>query len=242
MDETAVTNESVSTLFEKSVSEVEDGATLKSGSSNPCNPGQMVGQCATVTEDSETFPKNISIDFGTGCTDAHGRVRTGIIHIHLTAEMTELGAVRTVTFENFHINEMQITGSRITTNTGATESGQPIFSRVVDVQITRPAGTFHRQFSGQVTWMSGFDTEACGDNVFSETGSGSVTRPNGVTVTRTITSPLIVDQTCGYITAGEVEMNTPQGTASINFGNGSCDDQAVLTRPNGTTETITLHH
>jgi hypothetical protein len=110
------------------------------------------------------------------------------------------------------------------------------------MSITRDGSTCHRVFNGTDVWISGYNTDAVDDNVFSQTGSGSMTRPDGVSVSRTITTPLIIDRGCGFITEGVIEMQCPHGTVSINFGNGACDDQATVTKPNGQTETITLHH
>lgn len=242
LDSTAISHENLSSFADKSTSEIEDAATLKSGGGNPCSPYEQLPACAVYTEDSESYPKNITIDFGEGCTDAMGRVRSGLIHIHLTNDMLEEGAVRTVTFENYTVNGIAMEGTRITTNTGLNESSQPTFSRSVAMTITRPQGTFTRSFSGDVVWISGFDTPECGDNVFMETGSGSVTRPNGIVMTRTITEPLLIDRNCGYIVDGVITISGPNGEGSIDFGDGTCDDQAVVTRPNGEVETITLQH
>lgn len=242
LDSASVTNENISSFADKSTSEIEDAVTLKSGGGNPCSPAEQLPPCATYTEDSETYPKNITIDFGEGCTDQMGRVRTGIIHIYLTDDMTNEGAVRTATFENYTVNGIEMEGVRITTNTGLNENDQPTFSRSIDMTITRPQGVFSRTFNGNVIWISGFETPECGDNIFSETGSGSVTRPGGIVMERTITEPLIIDRTCGYITSGVITITGPNGESSIDFGDGSCDDQATVTRPNGTIENITLQH
>ena len=61
-------------------------------------------------------------------------------------------------------------------------------------------------------------------------GSGSGTCHNGNTRTMTITTPLLVDRTCGYITQGVIEMSSEDKSGSIDFGDGTCDDVAVVTR------------
>ncbi|MFM9986680.1 MAG: hypothetical protein ACKVOK_15685 [Flavobacteriales bacterium] len=242
LDATSILDENIASFAEKSTSEMEDAATLKSGGGNPCSPQDQLPECAVYTEDSESYPKNITIDFGDGCADPMGRVRSGIIHINLTDDMLNEGAVRTVTFENYAVNDIEIEGIRTTTNTGLNEFSQPTFSRNIEMSIERPQGTFERTCNGNVAWVSGFDTPECGDNVFTETGSGTLTRPNGVVMTHTITEALLIDRNCGYVIDGIIEISGPNGEGNIDFGDGTCDDQAIVTRPNGDVETITLHH
>jgi hypothetical protein len=240
-DSENLSNENLSSMVEKSISDEEDAVSLRSGSGG-CGINWPVASCAVVTEDSETFPKTITVDYGDGCIDLHGRTKSGKIFIHLTDELINIGAVRTVTFENYFINSVQIEGSRTTTNLGPNSSDQPTFNRVVDVAITNNGSTFQRDFVETITWISGFETEECGDNILSIDGSGSITRPNGVIVPRSTTTPVILDFSCGYITSGVIQVVAPLGTFTIDYGNGTCNDEAVLTRPNGETQTITLHH
>jgi hypothetical protein len=240
-DSENLSNENVSSMVDKSLSDDEDAVSLRSGSGG-CGINWPVATCAVVTEDSETFPKTITVDYGDGCVDIHGRTKSGKIFIHLTDELINIGAVRTVTFENYFINSVQIEGSRTATNLGPNSSDQPTFNRIVDVAITYNGSTFQRDFVETITWISGFETDECGDNVLSIEGTGSVTRPNGIIVPRTTTTPLTLDYTCGYIISGVIQVVAPLGTFTIDYGNGECDDEAVLTRPNGETQTITLQH
>jgi hypothetical protein len=240
-DNENLNQESVSSMVEKSISDEEDALSLRSGSGG-CGINWPVASCAVVTEDSETFPKTITVDYGDGCIDLHGRTKSGKIFIHLTDELINIGATRTVTFENYFINSIQIEGSRTTTNLGPNSSDQPTFNRIIDVAITSNGSTFQRDCIETITWISGFETDECGDNVLSIDGYGSITRPNGVVVPRNITTPLTVDFSCGYITYGVIQVVAPLGTFTVNYGDGTCDDAALLTRPNGETETITLHH
>ncbi len=234
--------EAVAGYVEKSLSEEEDGLTLKNlnGGSGNCSFGYPSSSCALISEDSPSFPKTITIDFGTGCVDYFGRTRVGKMFIHLTDSFHLVGAIRTVTFENFSINGIGIAGSRTTTNTGFNTAGQPTFTRVIDTDITNNGSTFSRNFTHQMIWISGYDTSECFDNVWSVSGSGSVTRPNGNTLSRVIVTPLIVDFSCQHIKQGLVQITTSFGTWSLNYGDGTCDNSATVTRPNGAVTAINL--
>jgi hypothetical protein len=243
LDHESVNNEAVNSFVEKSLSVDEDAATMRGGAGmqTNCNWIDFVSSCAVVTESGEDYPRTITIDYGTGCSIGNNITKSGKMIITLTDDMMNTGAVRTVTFDNYIINNTQIEGTREVTNTGLNETGQPVFHRIVNTTITRNAVSFDRTGDETLTWLSGYDTEACGDNIFSVTGSGTCTRPNGITRIRNIIVPLIIDHTCGYITSGVVEIIGQNGTGTINFGNGSCDDIATLTRPNGNTQEIHLH-
>ncbi len=231
--------ENAANTAEKGISDAEDAVSLKSGGASSCGSGWLE-TCAIVTSTGTAFPKTITIDFGTGCEDLLGRVRSGKIFIHLTDSFSNEGAVRTVTFENFTINGIGISGSRVSTNTGTNSSGLPTFNRVIDTDITNDGLTFQRNFNQSITWLSGFDTPACGDNVFSIMGEGSITRPNGVVVARSIVQPVFYSYQCPYVISGVVEVYTLQGVFTINYGMGTCDNQASVTNPNGVTTTLTL--
>jgi hypothetical protein len=237
-DDTLYGQESTSAYAEKSISDDEDALTLRSGSGD-CN-GLYVNSCAVITEDNSTFPKTITIDYGTGCTDWQGRTKTGKIFIHLTDSLIHENAVRTVTFENFTVNGTSISGSRITTNIGLNANNQMVFNRIIDTDISNGNGTFQRNFNEQITWVSGFNNDFCGDNVLSITGEGSVTRPSGVLIPREIVTPLVYDQSCGYIISGVIEIYSLQGVWSVNYGDGNCDNDITITRPNGTIVQATL--
>ncbi|MDZ4824764.1 MAG: hypothetical protein SH856_15005 [Flavobacteriales bacterium] len=243
-DASNMTNESVSSFVEKTVSADEDAVSLKSmqgGGGENCNWQNLLAECVVVTVSSEEFPKTITIDYGDGCTNSNGVTKSGQIIINLSDDMINQGAVRVVTFQDFVVNEVEVSGSRTCTNTGTNDAGNPVFSRTVGVNITYDGETIQRDFNHVVTWLSGYVTPECGDNIFEITGSGSVTRPDGTVVTRTIIEPLIMDRICGHIISGVIEVNVPQGIATIDFGNGTCDDIAVVTSPDGETHIIHIN-
>jgi hypothetical protein len=232
-DDTNYNQEASASIVDKALEEEEDGLTLKNfDGSSACNFNYS-NSCATISESSSSFPKTITVDYGTGCTDWFGRTRSGKIFIHLTDSFMNDNAVRTVTFENFYINGIGISGSRTTTNTGLNSNGQPTFTRVIETELSTSNGNFERNFTHQLTWIEGYNTPACFDNVWSITGAGNIVRPSGVVVARSITSPLIVGFNCQYIVSGVVEIYSLQGTWTMNFGDGTCDNTATVTRPNG---------
>lgn len=195
-----------------------------------CSPLENLPECATVTESGDAYPKTITIDFGDGCAGDRGREKSGQLIITLTAPMEEEGAIRSVAFDNFAVNGNPVIGSRVTTNIGTQEAGYLTFSKEVNMTIETPRGMMTRTFSGTKQWVAGFDTETCDDNVFLVSGSGSGTCHSGSTRTMTITTPLLVDRTCGYPTQGVIENTSEERSGTIDFGDGTCDNLAVVTK------------
>lgn len=239
-DSVASTNEVSFLVAEKSFSEDIEHVTKSGFIDTNCAGEGFLASCVTVTDSGEDiYPRTIVLDYGDGCEGPGGNTRSGSILITLTNDMSEVGAVRTVTFQDFAFNNKHLDGTRITTRLEDTADGKPQFSRTIDMTITH-INSIERHFTENIVWTSGFETEACGDNVFTVTGSGYVVRPNGVVVTRTISIPLVRDFICGYTISGVVTIDAPNGTRMIDFGPGTCDDEATVIF-NGNSTTITLH-
>ena len=61
--------------------------------------------CATVTVTPlQGFPKNISIDFGTGCTSPNGVTRKGKINVTVSDSLRKSGSIAVMTFDNYYVN------------------------------------------------------------------------------------------------------------------------------------------
>ncbi|MBI1267133.1 MAG: hypothetical protein GC193_06860 [Cryomorphaceae bacterium] len=239
-DASAASNEVTFMVAEKSFSDDIEHITKSGFIDTNCAGEGFLASCVTVTDSGEDeYPRTIILDYGDGCVGPGGNMRSGTIHITLTNDMSEIGATRTVTFQDFAFNSKQLSGNRITTRVANTTDGEPQFTRSVDMTITH-INTIERHFTENIVWTSGYDTEACGDNVFTITGSGYIVRPSGAVVNRTISIPLVRDFICGYTVSGVVTIDAPNGVRIIDFGNGTCDDEATVIF-NGTSTTITLH-
>jgi hypothetical protein len=77
------------------------------------------------------------------------------------------------------------------------------------------------------------------DDEYTITGNGSGINRKGNAYTLTIQNPLIVKMACKYITQGIIEFVNSKKTLEIDYGNGSCDDDATITI-NGVTYNIKL--
>ena len=74
--------------------------------------------CATVTvTGAQGFPKNISIDFGAGCTSSNGVTRSGKINVTLSDSLRKSGSVAVMTFDNYYVSGFKKEGTITWTNT-----------------------------------------------------------------------------------------------------------------------------
>lgn len=198
--------------------------------------------CATVTESSPDFPKTITIDFGTGCTNGAGRTKKGIIIINVTDDMRNSGANRKITFENFFVNDVQVEGERNVTNTGLNVSGNMVFSVVSNMKFTKDGETRTREVDHQREWIQGSSTCEFADDEYLITGTGKTIGANDRRGTHTIITPLrLAPGTCNYISSGSIEIKTnKERGGTIDFGSGTCDNQATLTTFRGKVYEINL--
>lgn len=208
---------------------------------------EVLSGCATVTCDTmnSTDPDTTTIDFGTSnCLCLDNRNRRGVITIIHSGNKITPGSYRTITFNNFFVNDNQIEGTHTITANGQNSNGNWNWTVTAqNMKITKSNGKFHSWNSTRNREMiAGAGTPyQRNDDVFLITGSSSGNNSNGKNYSALIIDALRKEATCKWIVKGSVQIfpdNKPLRT--LDFGTGSCDDQATVTI-NGTTYNITLH-
>jgi hypothetical protein len=200
--------------------------------SNPCNLdyASLLAPCAVVTESSSTFPKTVTIDYGTGCVDANGRTKKGKIIINVSGDMRVAGSKRTLTFDNFYINEIKIEGSRNAENTGPNTAGNMVVKVTGDITASNSEFTRSRSFTRYREWVSGISTCEISDDEIHVTGSGKAIGRRGIEIPHTITEKIVLKPgQCKYPLSGKVDIGGKRRGVILNFDNGSCDNVAEAT-------------
>lgn len=208
--------------------------------------GLLAASCASITVDTLAAAKTITVNFGaTNCVCNDGRARRGSLIISFTGKYRDSLTVITVSPQNYYVNDNQVTGTKTITNKGHNAAHHLVYEINANIQITKAnnGGTISWQTNRQREWLTGENTLQWNDDTYSITGTASGSTSNGNSFSSNITSPLIRNMAFGcrrHFTQGTME-HTPGGKATryIDFGNGSCDDQATVTI-NGNTYTITL--
>lgn len=209
------------------------------------NMGKTLDTCIHVFvshQDTTTWPKVITVSFTGNCPTVNGNILQGQIIITQTNWMRVSGSIRTITFNNFYINNYKIEGTKTITNNGLT-NGHSSFSVVIaNGKVITPAGEtiITRAAQRTRTWVEGESTLYLLDDVYEITGTTNGTTRNGYEFTSTILQPLVVALNCRWIKQGTISTVITNGpVVVINFGTGTCDSSATITI-NGNTRTITL--
>jgi hypothetical protein len=213
--------------------------------------GTLITPGTTVTK---------TITFTPGCTMPNGNTVSGSIVMSFVYQPLTATSSQTIniSFVNFQHNNFAITGSKILTRTltapSATALPHPIVSVSLNVVATNVTNgnVYTRTGTRTREFVEGFYTPTFWDNIFKITGNWTTTHPNGNVQTANITSPVFVKFSCAnpnnypntprpsIMSQGIIEFVRGTHTATLDFGNGSCDNAAVFTL-DGVARTITIN-
>jgi len=207
----------------------------------------VTDSCPSVTIDHPTdaiWPKTITIDYGSGCTGFYDNTRSGKIIIVVTGPRKTTGSIRTITFDNYYFNGIKVEGTKTIETMGYNGNQNMVFHvKLTDGKLTLPNNTvIERSFDHQREWIAGFNTRNIWDDEVLITGTASGVTINGVAYTNSITTALHWTRACKFIVSGIIDIER-EGKDSIvlDFGSGSCDAVATVTK-GGETKEITLRH
>lgn len=190
-----------------------------------------------------------TIDFGTSnCALDNGNTVRGKIIISFIFQPSATSHTITYTFDNFYHNDIKFAGTKTFTRVMTTNAAgfvRPVVTMNMDMTVTFPNGdVFTRVGTRTREIVEGYTTPSWTDNIYQITGNWVTTRPNGTTRTATITTPLKIRLSCiaqqkPVTVKGVISFVSGTNTASIDYGNGDCDNAAVLTI-NGVSSTIII--
>lgn len=197
-----------------------------------------------------------TINFGSGCTMPNGNVLSGSIVMTYVYQPGVTPQTINVSYNNFHHNNFLIGGTKTLTRTmttaTATSPSHPIVSININLTATNTLnGNVHTRTGTRVReFVEGFYTPLnIWDNVFKITGNWTTTHPNGNSQTSTISTPVMVKFSCANTIAvprpsimaeGIITTVRNSHTATLDFGNGACDNTAIFTL-DGVAHTITIN-
>ena len=191
-----------------------------------------------------TFPNTLTIDYGpTGVSGPYGHVRKGKLIVSLTAPLSNVQSVRTVSHENFYIDDVKVEGLVVLTNKGLNSLNQPFFERVVSNRVlTFPSGkTIGWNALQTITQTEGVSTPLILlDNVYRLEGSATGFNRKGENFTVQITDPLIYKADCPWIVKGMLTMSINSKQVTLNYGDGACNNAATVTLPDGSVREINI--
>lgn len=239
-------NATAENMFDDLFKQASDGLVYAEDSASGGRGMQYLysGGCATVTItpfDLVTFPKTITIDFGTtNCLGNDGRYRRGVIELVTTGWYRDSGTVITVTPQNYFVDDNQITGYKTVTNMGHNQAGNLNYDVEIDGTVITSEGTITHVSSRNREWIEGESTVFNPwDDKYLITGTAHGTNVEGEPYTMTILQALQVQFGCRWVQAGILQIESGGYTIVVEYGDGSCDANAVVTI-NGNTYNIVM--
>lgn len=234
-------------IFKVTESAIKDNDLEKAGNTF----SSIYGNCATVTINpplpDTTFPKTITIDFGTtNCEDSYGVNRRGVITAVITGKYRDVGTSITINPQNYYLNDNKIEGTKVVENIGPNADGNTEFTvDISNAKITYTNGDFTTYESSRLReWVIGESTDGLLgilDDEYDITGTASGTDRRGRDYEMTITSPLRVAVLCRWVKSGTIEIQPEDlHLRTVDFGNGDCD-AIVNVEINGNTYTFVMN-
>lgn len=183
-----------------------------------------------ITED--TYPKTITINYGTGVTDERGKTRSGEITVTLNSSNI-LSENLTIAFDNYKVNNTQIVGVYNFTKTG---SGYSANTNSENIALINPNGTmlFQSVFILNRTTTRG--TANLADDYYTLTFTSNGVDFNQRAFNASSNSTHLIKFDClELITSGTATIQpTGKGDQSINLGTEGCDNIGLLTTDGNT--------
>lgn len=178
------------------------------------------------------YPKTLTIDYGTTGCEVNGHTITGKITAEISGRLRVEGSTVSISFTDFSVDTLAVTGTIALTMNSVDLSDNTIdFSTsLTNCALTMPSGNISMNGTMDITWnintLSNYE-----DDTF-EITSGDFTGTNkrGKSFTGTVLTTLLYPVSCGTIVSGQLKLETSESNfpATIDFGNGTCDNTAMV--------------
>ena len=196
--------------------------------------GIYMGSCCTVGTDTTDNPHTLVIRFGSNdCVCADGRKRSGAIIVSYYGQYADTNQMHIITFDNYFVNDNQLTGYITTTRIDTTIVGNWYYKVTVNDSLNMtpyPQNSQYVVWAGNLVrkWVQGFDSPDRSTEIFSISGAATLTRPNLHSFNFNIATPLQFALNCNYCESGVVNVTGYEGARILNYGEGTCDAKAQL--------------
>ncbi len=206
---------------------IDDAGVHRSG------PGSYVASTCpvvTVPDSLLAYPRHMIIDYGQGCPDpVDGKTRKGKIRCTFSAPWNTIGAIVSIEMDTFFVGDIQFEGTTTLTRLSPTSFTKKVTNGKC---IKGSSWTILYHADRTITISSGANASTDPQIItISDTNGGmnGGTDRNGNIWTSSITSPIVRDLGCTWITKGVVTIS-PDGKSprTVDFGDGTCDSKATI--------------
>ena len=195
--------------------------------------------CAEITRTGTEESGTIVIDFGDGCEDKRGNIRTGKIIVEFSGRWFLPGSFWSIEFVNYTINGVSISGIRRVNNISESEDSL-VFEIKMEATIIWPDGTevtrkIHRKRH----------RELHDNNILDRLiayATEDINHPKGRGFSVEILEPLVYSEACaeeGVIIPVEgvklIKFGNGRRQLTVDYGDGTCDNVVAITNKDGRT-------
>ncbi|MDH4058758.1 MAG: hypothetical protein OEU76_08330 [Cyclobacteriaceae bacterium] len=195
--------------------------------------------CAEITRTGTEESGTIIIDFGDGCEDKRGNIRTGKIIVEFSGRWFLPGSFWSIEFVNYTINGVSISGIRRVNNISESEDSL-VFEIKMEATIIWPDGTevtrkIHRKRH----------RELHDNNILDRLiayATEDINHPKGRGFSVEILEPLVYSEACaeeGVIIPVEgvklIKFGNGRRQLTVDYGDGTCDNVVAITNKDGRT-------
>lgn len=221
--------------------DIETGGKTDVASKDEAQNRGRIPDCATKTVIEDGNLKTIIIDFGDGCEVRNENILSGKVIITYEKNEELLSLTISKTFEDFYFNDVAVTGGKSIVRKRTNDNGNPESTTTMNITHTWSDGEFNSKEGVKTReWIEGADTKPSSDNIFLITGEWTNTLKSGDIYSSKIIVALRREMACRFIVSGIMEISKPEVSGTLNFGEGTCDDKAILTNADGDEIEITL--
>lgn len=186
-------------------------------------------ECTIITIIINGDSGTIILDFGESCQLNNGSVVSGIIRLEYGPV---IGGTRTIdySFEDYFYNLNGVSGGGQIFREIANANGNPqsTVNESITVSFPNTSVTATRTGLRVSEWVEGIGGGTWMDNVYHITGNWETIFTNGFERSGEVTETLVLELACPFLVAGRLEIAQEGTTGIIDFGDGECDNIAIL--------------
>lgn len=197
--------------------------------------------CVTRTLVIQQNFRELTIDFAADGCMIRGHLYRGQIVITWERNPQAHQVNLSYVLNDFYFDAKNIVGSNSILRELSNTNGNPQFTHTVDITVIWPNGA-EASRDGQIIreWIEGFGSGEFTDNVFEVTGYWNATFRNGNSHAYEVILPLRREVTCYHFVGGSLDVERTFFGGVLDYGEGTCDNQATFTFNNGETIDIIL--
>lgn len=187
--------------------------------------------CTTITvSPNGDGSGNVLVDFGDGCTLNNGALVSGQVMLDYTTVQNESRTI-TYVYDNFTYNGNEVSGGGTVNRILENANGNPQSDLTASITVYFPTQdvTATRDANRTREWIEGVGSGTWTDNVFSVTGNWDTSFSSGFTRSGEVTEALRREATCPHFVSGTLAISQNNINGVLNYGDGTCDNIAVVT-------------